>query len=267
MPNIIRIRNLENEININGGLIFPVDYSGDTSNQGYTSNIKRIDLSQIKEYVLFDYTGSTSGTSGTSGKDGSSGIPGINGTSGISPCHDYQSNTIIISLIVAPTTTTTTIAPTTTTTTIAPTTTTTTTVAPTTTTTTIAPTTTTTTTTVAPTTTTTTTTNSPITLNISNFSDDIVITSIIVNDSPVTVISGSLPLSTGGGIYATVPDSSIGVGVPILIAYTSTIGGQRITVDSANVPCYNSGSGSPYNCNRTIVTSDIITIVAETGVC
>jgi len=97
MPNIIRIRNLENETNINGGLIFPVDYSGDTINQGYTSNIKRIDLDQIKEYVLFDYTGSTSGTSGTSGTDGSSGLPGVNGTSGISPCHSYQSNIITIS--------------------------------------------------------------------------------------------------------------------------------------------------------------------------
>ena len=97
MPNIIRIRNLDKETNITGGLIFPVDYSGDTLNQGYTSNIKRIDLAQIKDFVLFDYTGSTSGTDGTSGVDGSSGVHGSNGSSGISPCHAYQSNTIIIS--------------------------------------------------------------------------------------------------------------------------------------------------------------------------
>jgi len=104
MPNIIRIRNLDTENNITGGLIFPVDYSGDTSNQGYTSNIKQINLDQIKNFALSNYTGATSGTSGTSGFNGSSGNNGTSGSSGISPCHGYQSNIIVISTTyVAPT--------------------------------------------------------------------------------------------------------------------------------------------------------------------
>ena len=155
MPNIIRIRNLEKETNLSG-VTFPID------KQGYIENGKRIDISDLKEYILSGFTGggNTGGTSGTSGHDGLDGIDGIDGTSGtsgLSPCLELISNTIRIVIISTTTTTaaptTTTTAAPTTTTTAAPTTTTT--AAPTTTTTTAAPTTTT--TTEAPTTTTTTT--------------------------------------------------------------------------------------------------------------
>jgi len=156
MPNIIRIRNLDNETDIEN-IIIPVDKGS------YTSTAKQINVIDLKNWILSGFTGGTGGSGGTSG---TSGINGLDGTSGISPCLTLQSNYIIISIMsgttttttstttLAPTTTTTTLAPTTTTTTLAPTTTTTT-LAPTTTTTTLAPTTTTTTT--APTTTTTTT--------------------------------------------------------------------------------------------------------------
>ncbi len=151
MPNIIRIRNLVKEVDLSG-TTFAVD------KQIYGENVKRVDIADLKEYILsgltFEVTGGTSGTSGVDGIDGIDGIDGSDGTSGssgISPCITITSNTITIDII---TTTTTTTAAITTTTTTAATTTTTTTAATTTTTTTAA---TTTTTTTAATTTTTTT--------------------------------------------------------------------------------------------------------------
>ena len=105
MPNIIRIRNLELETNLSG-ITFPID------KDSYLSNAKRIDISDLKTYILSGFTG------------------------GSTPCTVLTSNSITISII-AGTTTTTTISPTTTTTTISATTTTTTT-SPTTTTTTTA---------------------------------------------------------------------------------------------------------------------------------
>ena len=37
MSNIIRIRNLDNEPNVNGELIFPVDYSGNTTDASHNT--------------------------------------------------------------------------------------------------------------------------------------------------------------------------------------------------------------------------------------
>lgn len=164
MPNIIRIRDLDKEANLSG-VTFPID------KQSYQQYAKRIDISDLKEYILSGFTGNntggTSGTSGINGIDGIDGIDGTSGTSGHSPCLELYSNSISIVIVAATTTTTTALPTTTTTTTIPlittttteiPTTTTTTTEVPTTTTTTEVPTTTTTTTDiVVPTTTTTTT--------------------------------------------------------------------------------------------------------------
>ena len=475
MSNIIRIRNLDNEPNVNGELIFPVDYSGNTTNQGYTSNAKQINLDQVKDYILSNYTGTTSGTSGV---NGSSGLNGTDGTSGISPCYGYQSNSIKISYDTPPTSTslsietipkiesyplsittsvdsgicyivsgttvtfsvtgltgftdysyewylnnnlvnlgnsyilsspndndkiylnqvtcnnvnnimvvgycsdcnsgttgtfryrtdthnsylemcmqsgetnyswvpiisntwTTTIPITTTSTS----------------TTTIIPTTTTTTTTIISsllvlesinsysgnlmftfnpgslpintlgnqystdngmtfstlinqgsgisprnfgsetnyprlsllfkihdytnnrdsntlyynniltTTTSTTTIISPITISVNNESLDIVITSITINDSSIIPVSGDFPLSHGSSIIGTIPDSAIGINIPIMISYTSAISNQHISVDLADIPCYNSGLGEPYNCHRNIISGDSITITAADGNC
>jgi len=149
MPNIIRIRNLVKETNLSG-VTFPID------KQDYTENAKRIDIADLKEFILSGFTGgNTGGTSGTSGVDGLDGIDGTSGTDGQSPCLELTSNTITI-VIISGTTTTTTTVPITTTTTVEPTTTTTTTSEPTTTTTTTSEPTTTTTTTTAESTTTTT---------------------------------------------------------------------------------------------------------------
>lgn len=111
MPNIIRIRNLELETNLSG-ITFPID------KDSYLSNAKRIDISDLKTYILSGFTGTSSGST---------------------PCTVLTSNSITISIIAGTTTTTTTTSsPTTTTTTISPTTTTTTTSPTTTTTTTLA---------------------------------------------------------------------------------------------------------------------------------
>ena len=155
MPNIVRIRSLVKESNFSviSGVTFPVDH------QNYDQNAKRLDMADLKKYILSGFTGG-GGTNGTSGTDGQSGIPGIDGTDGTSgtdgdsPCIELISNSIRIVIVAATTTTTTTPAATTTTTTTSATTTTTTTESTTTTTTTEA--TTTTTTTEATTTTTTT---------------------------------------------------------------------------------------------------------------
>lgn len=150
MPNIIRIRNLDPENNIND-IIIPVDK--DT----YGSIAKQITGANLKDWILsgattiYSHTGLTTVTVG--------GIPIGTSISGwtIAEIFDMMlyptltTTTTTTTLAPTTTTTTTTVAPTTTTTTVVPTTTTTTT-------TTVAPTTTTT-TTVAPTTTTTTTTS------------------------------------------------------------------------------------------------------------
>ncbi|MCK9417399.1 hypothetical protein M0Q97_12235, partial [Candidatus Dojkabacteria bacterium] len=143
MPNIIRIRDLINETDLNG-VIIPIDKTG------YTYNAQQINILDLKDFILSGFTGGTSG--GGSGTSGTSGVDGLDGEDGTTPCISVNSNIITIAVM----TTTTTVAPVTTTTTVAPVTTTTT-VAPVTTTTTVAPVTTTTTTTVGTTTTTTTT--------------------------------------------------------------------------------------------------------------
>jgi len=90
MPNIIRIRNLEQELDLND-VIFPVDHPS------YTAVAKQISIDDLKTWILSGYTGggTTGGTSGTSGVDG---IDGVDGTSGTSPCITLVSNTITISI-------------------------------------------------------------------------------------------------------------------------------------------------------------------------
>ena len=90
MPNIIRIRSLENEKDLNG-IIIPVDKSG------YTHNAKQVDIVDLKNFILSGFTGGTNiGTSGTSGVDGLDGVDGVDGTSGTTPCKEILSNSITI---------------------------------------------------------------------------------------------------------------------------------------------------------------------------
>lgn len=95
MPNIIRIRNLEQETNLNGA-IFPIDKNG------YTGDAKQVSILDVKEFVLSGFTGVTDGTSGTSGLDGivgQDGVSGTSGTCGTTPCFEVDSNHIKISII------------------------------------------------------------------------------------------------------------------------------------------------------------------------
>ena len=78
MPNIIRIRNLEKENNLNDNIILPVDHST------YGTVGKQLKLYQLKDDIFSGITESNSiNTSGTSGIDGVIGIDGQSGTSGL----------------------------------------------------------------------------------------------------------------------------------------------------------------------------------------
>jgi len=82
MPNIIRVRNLNNEKNLDG-IIIPVDKTS------YLANAQQVGIQDLKNYILSGYTASvTGGTSGTSG------VNGIDGIDGISPCQSLYSNVI-----------------------------------------------------------------------------------------------------------------------------------------------------------------------------
>ena len=89
MPNIIRIRNLENETNLDD-IVIPVD------KETYLEVAKQVSIGDLKTWILSGYTGggSTGTTSGTSGSSGTSGLDGVSGTS---PCITLTSNTITIS--------------------------------------------------------------------------------------------------------------------------------------------------------------------------
>ena len=182
MPSIIRIRNLvkETDANFISGVTFPIDHND------YVDNAKRIDISDLKNYILSGFTGggTTGTTSGTSGINGVDGVDGIDGTSGISPCLTLTSNSIKIVIITGTTTTTTT------TTTPAPTTTTTTTPAGTTTTTTTPGSTTTTSTTTPGSTTTTTTTSSTTTTTTTSTT-----TTTTTTPPPTTTTTTTLPMT------------------------------------------------------------------------
>lgn len=81
---IIRIRNLVKEIDLNG-IIFPVD------KQEYLADARYIGIDDLKDWILSGYTASvTGGTSGTSGVDG------IDGIDGETPCETLYSNVIRI---------------------------------------------------------------------------------------------------------------------------------------------------------------------------
>jgi len=85
MPNIIRIRKLVEETNLDE-IIFPVD------KVTYLDDAHRIGIEDLKEYILSGYTGGSS----TGGTNGTSGIDGVDGTSGSSPCTEVISNVIKI---------------------------------------------------------------------------------------------------------------------------------------------------------------------------
>lgn len=85
MPNIIRIRNLVQEFDLND-IILPIDKNT------YTENAKRISGQNLKEWILSGFTGTSGGSNGTSGTDGTSGSSGIG-------CPTYLSNVIEIKII------------------------------------------------------------------------------------------------------------------------------------------------------------------------
>jgi len=77
MANIIRIRNLEQELDFSG-VTFPID------KDSYTSVAKRVSGDDLKEWILSGFTGSSgSGSSGTSGTSGNDGLDGIDGTGSV----------------------------------------------------------------------------------------------------------------------------------------------------------------------------------------
>lgn len=84
MPNIIRIRDLINETDLNG-VIIPIDKTG------YTYNAKQINILDLKDFILSGFTG----TSG-SGSSGTSGVDGLDGEDGTTPCVSVNSNIITI---------------------------------------------------------------------------------------------------------------------------------------------------------------------------
>lgn len=91
MPNIIRIRNLQPETDIND-IIIPVDKARPEYDQ-----VRRVSANDLKEWILSGFTGG--GGSTTSGTSGTSGIQGIDGTSGTSPCLVLDSNVITIQIV------------------------------------------------------------------------------------------------------------------------------------------------------------------------
>ena len=88
MPNIIRIRDLVEESNLND-IIFPVD------KRTYLDDAHRINIDDLKEWILSGYTGGGSVTGTTSG---TSGIDGVDGTSGTTPCNPISSNYIRVEI-------------------------------------------------------------------------------------------------------------------------------------------------------------------------
>ena len=86
MPDIIRIRNLVSETNLDD-IVFSVD------KQTYLDDAHQIGIDDLKEWILSGYTGGGGGTGTTSG---TSGIDGVDGTSGITPILEIPSNAIIV---------------------------------------------------------------------------------------------------------------------------------------------------------------------------
>ena len=87
MPDIIRIRNLVQETNLND-IIFPVD------KESYLDDAHKIGMNELKEYILSGFTGGGGTASG--GTSGTSGIDGVDGSSGTTPCKEFLSNEISI---------------------------------------------------------------------------------------------------------------------------------------------------------------------------
>lgn len=87
VANIIRIRDLDNETNLNGA-IFPID------NTGYTYNVRQASILDLKEYILSGFTGGTG-----AGSSGTSGIDGVDGVDGTTPCVTLISNSIRIVIL------------------------------------------------------------------------------------------------------------------------------------------------------------------------
>lgn len=84
MANIIRIKDLDKETNLNGA-IFPID------NTGYTYKVRQTSILDLKEYILSGFTGGTG-----AGSSGTSGIDGVDGVDGTTPCITITSNSIKI---------------------------------------------------------------------------------------------------------------------------------------------------------------------------
>jgi hypothetical protein len=260
MANLVRIGNLERELNLNNVSI-PVDKFE------YLDNAKQVSISGLTTYILSGFTGSTALYSYTNTIYDVGGIPArydINGLT-ITELLDlmFYSDPI--------TTTTTTFVPTTTTTTVVPITTTTTTV-PTTTTTTTVPTTTT--TTVAPTTTTTTTLNITYVNVVLESGTDIQITNITINSVQVSGISfpihdyintnyTSLPYGLSKDISITYTASPLGSERNLIIYYTT--GGVTYSTDCFQIA---SGSGSGvYSTTIDVNDGDTIIVKFKKGIC
>jgi hypothetical protein len=223
MAILIRIKNLDRERDLNN-VIIPVD------KQIYLENAKKVSISDLTDFVLSGFTGTTiyylhTGTTTVQ-------VGGIQSGTTINNWTIQQIFDVMFYSTGTTTTTTTTLAPTTTTTT---------TIAPTTTTTTLAPTTTT--TTLAPTTTTTTTSITNY-LNVASYSYDVVINGVSVSDVPITWYSGSIfPLN----VLESTVGTYIGSGVKeVKISYSYTAIEQSfLLTDSSISECRDVTGSSP----------------------
>ena len=243
MANLIRIKNLERETNLDN-IVIPVDKAS------YLDNAKQISITGLTGYVLSGFTGSTINYShpGTTTVI-VGGIPiGVQITgmtiTEIFNWMLYSGN--------PPTTTTTTPSPTTTTTTPAPTTTTTT-PAPTTTTTTPAPTT---------TTTTTVSTDIHITNQHSVPDDDIIITDIKIGG--VSIIGS--PINSGDPSVDLIVNNYGSLLLDIYYTYNPLHNLQKFNI-SYESGCHNVTSGSPYSTLVNFPVIGGINIYAWTGNC
>ena len=244
MANLIRIKNLERETNLDN-IVIPVDKAS------YLDNAKQISITGLTGYVLSGFTGSTinySHPGTTTAIVG--GIPvGIQITgmtiTEIFNWMLYSGNppTTTTTTQSTTTTTTTTLAPTTTTTTESPTTTTTTTPAP---------------------TTTTTTTQPPTTFQISNFSDDMQISSVKVSGIDIIVTSGSFPVTQFNSLIG---KTYLTGSLTFDVYYTYTSAVQRLMFGGGLVPvignaCEDVNGTNVWSTTINVVSNDNISVFA-----
>lgn len=107
----------------------------------------------------------------------------------------------------------------------------------------------------------------PIVIDVTNTSTDVIITDIQIDGNSITPTVGSFPVATGDSMTGTISNAlGIGTGMPIVIIYTFTAGGQNLSCIGATPDC-EVAAASPYTSSRDIVAGDTIVISASDGAC